>query len=51
MSEKYQTEILRLSNSNSVASFKMKFGKIFSWVCGRFFKKVTQKSGILIETG
>ena len=49
--EKYQKAILGPSSSDSVATLEKKFGKTFSWVCMGFFKKASQKSGILIKTG
>ena len=33
------------------ATLEKKFGKTFPWVCMGFFKKASQKSGILIKTG
>ena len=49
--EKYQRAILGPSSSDSVATLEKKFRKTFSWVCMVFFfKKNSQKSGILIKT-
>ena len=49
--KKNQKAILGPSSSDFVATVEKKFGKIFSRVCMSFFKKASQKSGILIKTG
>ena len=48
--EKYQRAILGPNNSDYVATLEKKFEKTFSWVCMSFFKKASQKSGVLIKT-